>query len=92
MSYNLRPHATHVIEYGDSICSREMTERIIDYLEDYSLFTMDNQDCTVCEYEINECDLVDAIEETVDNNLKNALRKLYNESDRRDGYIHFSVF
>lgn len=87
MSYNLRPHTTHVIEYGNSICSREMTERIIDYLEDYSLFTMD-----ICEYEINECDLVDAIEETIDDNLKNTLRKLYDESDKRDGCIHFSVF
>lgn len=92
MSYSLRPHTKHLIEYGDVCCSKETTNKIIDYLEKYGLYTIENQDCTVCEYEINEYDLIDAIEGATNYDLKNILRKLYDESDRRDGYIHFSVF
>lgn len=89
---SLRPHTIHVIEYGDSICYKEMVNRIIEYLEDYHLYKIENEDCTVYECEIYESELLDAIDECVDDNIKNTLQKLYNESDKRDSYIHFSVF
>lgn len=91
MSHNLRPHTTHVIEYGDVCCSKEMVDQVIDRLKNYNLYTItENTDCS--EYEINEFDLLDAIEECVDDNLKNTLQKLYKESDKSVGIIHFSVF
>lgn len=91
MSYNLRPHTTHVIEYGDVCCSKEMVDQTIDILMNYGLHAIaENTDYS--EYEIYEGNFWDAIKECEDDNLKNTLRELYDESDKRDGYIHFSVF
>lgn len=91
MSYALKPHKVHIIEYDEVFCSKEMVDQVIDRLMNYNLYAI-TENIDYSEYEIFEENLLDAIEECVDDNLKEILKSLHKESDKRDGYIHFSVF
>lgn len=88
MSSRLHITPVYQIEYGDTISS-DYTDAVIDIFRDSETGYI-NDDYT--EFEMDFIELDEIMTNTKDPKLKEILKKILDESDRHNDYVHLTLF
>ena len=88
MSARLHITPIYQIEYGDTV-SNELTDKIINLIKDSETGWIDESES---EMEIDFIELDKIMINCKDPELKDALKNVIDESDRRNDFIHLSLF